>query len=315
MNQVIEQGTQAVAMQPQPQYQVATNTPADMLMIAIQQGADLDKLERLMAMQDKHNANLARMAFVDAMAQFKLNAPDIYKDKDVSFNGTTYSHASLGGICAVVIESLAKVGISHSWDQSQKDGMITVACILTHKQGHSERSQLEAPPDNSGKKNGIQQVSSTITYLQRYTLLGVCGLSTMDAKDDDDGRNATPEDTLNNVDVNALIAEMRASKSRAVAQAIWKAGIIGLNANNQVEDYKKFKAAMIVHVALLDEQASALVIPVELQEMINDMTADGTEFCQQYFDGCSKATQAKLTPYMSQIMAKAASKQVEEVAA
>lgn len=305
----------ALEVRPQHQYHVASNTPADMLMIAIQQGADLEKLERLMAMQDKHNANMARMAFVDAMAQFKLNAPEIYKDKNVSFSGTQYNHATLGGICAVVIGALAKVGISHSWGQSQKDGMITVTCTLTHKLGHSESTQLEAPPDNSGKKNGIQQVSSTITYLQRYTLLGVCGLSTMDAKDDDDGHNATPKDNSNDVDVDGLIAQMRASKSRPVAEAIWKAGIIGLNANNQVEDYKKFKAAMLVHVALIDEQAKLLVIPDELLAMVGDMTGDGVEYCQQYFDGCSKSTQEKLAPYMPTILAKAKSKQAEEVAA
>jgi hypothetical protein len=44
---------------------------------------------------------------------------------------------------------------------------------------------MEGGLDNSGAKNDIQQKGSTHTYLQRYTLIGVLGLSTSD--DDKDG--------------------------------------------------------------------------------------------------------------------------------
>ncbi|WP_080398455.1 ERF family protein [Burkholderia pseudomallei] len=51
--------------------------------------------------------------------------------------------------------------------------------------GHSKMVTMSGAPDNSGKKNAIQQAASTITYLQRYTLLAATGMSTKD--DDDDG--------------------------------------------------------------------------------------------------------------------------------
>lgn len=160
--------------------------PADLLRYALDSGADLDRLEKLMELQERHEANKARMAFVEAMAEFKKAAPTIYKDKNVSFPGTSYNHATLGGICEAVIGLLADNGISHDWDTKQpSSGMIVVTCTLTHKMGHSKSTSLEAPPDNSGKKNGIQQISSAITYLQRYSLLGACGLATKDMSDDD----------------------------------------------------------------------------------------------------------------------------------
>lgn len=172
---------------------VQGTTPADLLRIAVERGSDMVQIEKLMDLKDRYDANEARKAFVVAMAEFKKTAPTILKDKNVSFTGTSYSHATLGGICEVVISSLAEHGLSHDWDTVQPDnGMIEVTCIITHLMGHSKRTTMKAPPDNSGKKNAIQQIASTVTYLQRYTLLGACGLATSDTPDDD-GRGGSPE--------------------------------------------------------------------------------------------------------------------------
>ena len=178
---------------------VSMPTPADMLMAAVQGGADIEKLERLMALQERWEAAQAKKDFVAAMAEFKMNAPEIIKDKQVGYKTKDgdfvgYTHATLGNICDVVTGALAKHGISHRWDTKQPgNGLIIVLCILTHKAGHSESTMLEAAPDNSGKKNAIQQVASTVSYLQRYTLLTACGLSTVDKANDDDGVNSEPE--------------------------------------------------------------------------------------------------------------------------
>jgi hypothetical protein len=51
--------------------------------------------------------------------------------------------------------------------------------------GHSELTKMTAPSDTSGQKNSIQAIASTITYLQRYTLLAATGLTTKDMPDDD----------------------------------------------------------------------------------------------------------------------------------
>jgi hypothetical protein len=166
--EVIEmERTTAITQQATQTRAVTQSTPSDLLRIAVEQGADIEKLEKLMVLQERWEANQARKAYVEAMAAFKKNAPEIYKDKNVSFTGTSYNHATLGGICEVVIESLAKHGFSHRWDTKQPgSGMIVVTCILTHLLGHSEETMLEAPPDNSGKKNSIQSIASTVTYLQ-----------------------------------------------------------------------------------------------------------------------------------------------------
>src|SRR5258708_5782297 len=67
---------------------VATATPADLLRIAVETGADLDRLEKLMALQERWEANEARKAYVVAMTAFKSEPLEIFKKKTVEFSGT-----------------------------------------------------------------------------------------------------------------------------------------------------------------------------------------------------------------------------------
>jgi hypothetical protein len=164
-------------------------TPMHMLQIAVQQGADLDKLQKLMDLQDRWEANNARKAFVAAMAAFKSEPMEILKSKEVNIpGGAKFKHATLADVCDGVCAALSKHGLSHKWEVVQDTATVTVTCIITHELGHSERVTLSAPPDDSGRKNGIQQVASTVTYLQRYTLMAATGLAARDM--DDDGAKA-----------------------------------------------------------------------------------------------------------------------------
>ena len=64
---------------------VTDNSPASMMQIALSRGADLDKLEKMLALQERWEANEARKAYHTAMAAFKAAPPEIEKDKKVSF--------------------------------------------------------------------------------------------------------------------------------------------------------------------------------------------------------------------------------------
>lgn len=169
----------------------APATPADIVLYAMQKGADIAQIEKFMDLQMKWEADQARKAFVSDMAEFKKSPPEIVKDKQVAFSGTSYMHATLGNVTEAIVAGLARCGFSHRWDTEQQGGQIVVTCILTHKLGHSERTSLSAAKDDSGKKNQIQQVASTITYLQRYTLLAATGVATKD-QEDDDGAGSEP---------------------------------------------------------------------------------------------------------------------------
>lgn len=164
-------------------------TPVQLLNLAIQQGADIEKLEKLMILQNQWESNEAKKAYHRSIAEFKTESIDIIKNKKVSFGNTNYKHATLDHILDITTPILAKYGLSHNWSVNQTtDGNITVTCVLTHSAGYSESVNMTSTPDTSGSKNSIQQVGSTITYLQRYTFLSITGLAARD--EDDDGQNA-----------------------------------------------------------------------------------------------------------------------------
>jgi hypothetical protein len=197
MNEVIEMQAPDNRLSAPRNTAVAT-TPSDLLRLAVEGGADLDRLERLMALQTQWEANEARKAYVADMAEFKKAPPEITKDKIVGYKNkdgsvTGYMHATIGNVTNKIVAALAMRGFSHRWDlEQQSGGLIVVTCVLTHKLGHSERTMLSSTRDDSGKKNNIQQMASTITYLERYTLLAACGVATKD-QGDDDGESAESE--------------------------------------------------------------------------------------------------------------------------
>ena len=160
-------------------------SPVESIMQSIGEGADLEKLKGILELQLQWEANEARKAYVVAMTEFKSNPPEIFKDKKVSFGQgkTSYSHASLFNVTDKINSELSKHGLSASWT-TQQNGEVSVTCKITHIKGHSEETTLSAGADNSGSKNSIQAIGSTITYLQRYTLLALTGLATHDQDDD-----------------------------------------------------------------------------------------------------------------------------------
>ena len=166
-----------------------------LVQMAMQKNYDPAFIEKMMDLQERNDARVAKQAYVAAMAEFKKNAPKIMKDSKVSFQAgnktTEYSHANLATASGKINAELSKHGLSAGWKTEQQNGNIIVTCTITHKLGHSESTSLSAQPDTSGSKNAIQAMGSTISYLERYTLLALTGLAAHD-QDDDGNSTGTP---------------------------------------------------------------------------------------------------------------------------
>ena len=166
-------------------------TPMTMIEKAMSSGADLERLEKLWDLQVKYEDREAEKAYFKAFAAFKSEAVLIVKDKSVAYGQTSYNHASIGNMISTITPFLSRHGLSLSWSTIQ-NGQIAVTCTLSHELGFSKSTSLSAGKDDSGKKNQIQQIASTQTYLQRYTALSITGLATQD-QTDDDGRGSEPK--------------------------------------------------------------------------------------------------------------------------
>jgi len=160
------------------------SSPKETIELAISKGANLEQIEKLMLLQERHEANQAKKAYVRAMADFKANAPLV--DKDKVNNQYKSKYTSLGNLINTVSPVLSKFGLSASWDIKQ-NGIVEVTCKMTHCEGHSETATMQAPADGSGAKNAIQQIKSTITYLKGVTFESITGLTSTDDTLDDDG--------------------------------------------------------------------------------------------------------------------------------
>lgn len=163
------------------------HSPAAMMLTAMGRGASLDDIARMMTMQREWEAHEAKKAYNVAFAEFKAEAVRIVKNKAVDagpLNGKRY--AELHAVVDALTPALSRHGLSASWKLTKDDkDWLEVTCYLRHVKGHEESVSMGGPPDVGGAKNALQARASTKTYLERYTLKAICGVS--EGGDDNDG--------------------------------------------------------------------------------------------------------------------------------
>lgn len=175
---------------------VATYDPMAMLAAALERGASLDMIDKLISLGERTQAMQARNAFHLAMAAACAEMPVLKKNKTVDFTGKTgirtyYKHEDLSEVVGTVAPILARHGLYHRFDTRVEQRAVTVTCIISHKDGYQIENTLSGGADESGNKNPVQAITSTITLLSRATLKAALGLA---ASEDDDGRGGKADD-------------------------------------------------------------------------------------------------------------------------
>lgn len=93
-------------------------------------------------------------------------------------------------------------------------GNLSATCILIHKTGKKMTSKVSLPIDNSGAKNALQALGSTMTYLRRYALFMMFNIAT---GDDDDGVSISAETVVKATSKKKLSP---ANEDKAIEQII-----------------------------------------------------------------------------------------------
>lgn len=179
---------------PGEQHEIRTAmTPMEMVGRALEMGVSAEILKQMMDLRDREDSKQARKAFDTAISKAKARMTPVVKNA-TGHNNKRY--ADFSAVSRMVDPILSEYGLSYRFKTTQTD-KITVTCVLSHEDGHSEETTLSAPSDTTGNKNAIQAIGSTITYLSRYSLMASLGLS---ASEDDDGRSAgKSEDQLRTI--------------------------------------------------------------------------------------------------------------------
>lgn len=192
-------------------------SPVGVMMSALKQGASLEQVEKMMDLQDRWQRGEARKAYDAAFAAFKGEAVSIFKGRKVTdgpLKGKSY--AELHDWVDAVTPALSKHGLSSSWKLTKDEPTwMEVTCYLRHVGGHEESVSMGGPPDAGGAKNAIQARASTMSYLERYTLKAITGLS--EAGDDTDGRPPAQKEKITQEQVanlEALGEEVKANMSQ-----------------------------------------------------------------------------------------------------
>lgn len=175
----------------------ADNTPDGMIRMALQSGRSMDEIGQLIKFRNDEIARLSRLEFFAAKTKFTGLRKRIVKTREADYGtndrgrqGAKYKFEDLDIIEEGVKDLVAECGFTYDWKTEYKDDWMYITCILTHLSGHFETDTMRGKPDTSGGKNSIQADASTTSYLMRYTLKKVLGMST--GQDDNDGKGGAP---------------------------------------------------------------------------------------------------------------------------
>ncbi|MFP5078263.1 ERF family protein [Rhizobium sp. YIM 134829] len=209
-------GTAVEIQRPGEHTAVVSKTPMEMIDDALMKGASPETLSKLMDLQERWEKNQARKAFAAAMSAAKAELPRIVKTRKVDFTSqkgrTNYQYEDLAGIMDQVGPVLSRYGLSIRYRTvAEPNQPIAVTCIIEHSDGHHEENTLMAGRDESGNKNSIQSIGSTVTYLQRYTLKAALGLAA--AADDDGGKADDTNGTITDAECEIILSMINETES------------------------------------------------------------------------------------------------------
>jgi hypothetical protein len=167
-----------------------TKSPMDLIAIAVEKGvSDVGVMEKLVKLAERMQENLARQNFNQAIAEFKKRCPIIKKDKASSTttrSGAQFkiNYASPEQIAATIDPILVDCGLSYRWSSDENETHIKSICIVSHKDGHSERSEyaIIKPAIQDMQRNHFAHPAA-LGRAKRHSLIMALGLITAEEPD------------------------------------------------------------------------------------------------------------------------------------
>lgn len=163
--------------------------------VALSPDLDVEKLERILALQERLFQHRAKTAFDAAMSAAQAEMRRVAADSD---NPQTHSrYASYGAIDRALRPVYTKHGFALSFNTEPVSAdVVRVLCEVSHLGGYSKHYQIDMPADGKGAKGGdvmtkTHASGSAVTYGMRYLLKMIFNVAI--GKDDDDGNGGKAE--------------------------------------------------------------------------------------------------------------------------
>lgn len=191
---------------------------------ALNPDIDVEKMERLLAMQERVMARRAEQEFNEALVAAKQEMPQVARDARNSTTNSTYSR--LETLAAAADPVIVKHGFVPSFgtDVSPLDGHYRITCALSHVGGHTRNYHADIPSDLVGMKGNPNKTpthafGSTLSYGRRYLKLLIFDIAT---RDDDDGNGAATGGVISDeqlAELRKMIADLNAEEPKVCAFA------------------------------------------------------------------------------------------------
>lgn len=157
---------------------------------ALNPDVDIEKMERLLDMQERIMSKNAEMEFNNALSAVQKETPRIKREAENKQTKSKY--AKLDAINKKLVPVYTKHGFSLSFgtDQSPYEGWIRTTCKISHSAGHSIDKFVDLPLDDKGmqgtaNKTQMHGVGSAMSYGRRYLTMLIFNIAVTD--EDDDG--------------------------------------------------------------------------------------------------------------------------------
>jgi len=151
--------------------------------LALSPNCDMDKMERLIALQERMEAKNALESFNASFAEMQCEMPSV--EKRTENTHTKKMYADLDDINFAVRPVMAKFGFGVSFKIVNHEKGVTVTGILMHKAGHREETSMLLPLDTGAGRSAVQSVGSTTTYGKRYVMCALLNITSGDDNDND----------------------------------------------------------------------------------------------------------------------------------
>ncbi len=224
-------------------------TPSELIEFALVNKGDLEKLEKLLELQERYESNEARKAFAKDFAVAQANILPVVKTK---LNSQTRSkYADLSDVVETTQPIYTKEGFSVTFNEGDcpKEGHARILADVLHRFGHKEQYHLDVPLDGVGIKGNanmtaIHGKASSMQYGRRYLMCMIWNIPTAD----NDGNTVAVKSTLSDPEMEELSRIIK-EKNLNVKKLCDYMGVEEIKQIQSVE-YKKALAAVKAAPAL-----------------------------------------------------------------
>lgn len=161
-----------------------------MAIVQAQPNINPDALQKLLDAEHQERRFQARQAWMAAMTRFRADVGVSGKSGRNAHLKSEY--ATLDDLVIAATQPLSDNGLTMRWEQTQdrENAWTTAICIVSHRDGHEERTEYGVPVEGNKGVNGAQAWGIASSYARRYALAAALGIAT----EDRDGRMSTKEE-------------------------------------------------------------------------------------------------------------------------